>query len=72
MADAESAMEACPECGHDEYYHRVRFSGVGKVIIRFDGYSADNSEMHDNCKYTMFKTAYCAACETKLKVPAND
>jgi hypothetical protein len=59
-------MDRCPHCGCDEYYRRIRFSGVGAYRRRFDGEHADNTELHDPLVYTEQKTMYCGDCHKAL------
>lgn len=55
-------VERCPHCGHQEFQVAVRYSGRGVYRRRFDGKSADNTEMYDCLNSTEGKIAYCDAC----------
>jgi hypothetical protein len=61
-----SELTACPHCGCESYYRRVRFSGVGVYRYRFDGERADNTELHSGLGYVEAKTMYCEECEKPL------
>ena len=56
----------CPECGYDEFSVSVRMSGRGEYIIRHDGDSGDNTELHNCLKYTMGKRVSCVNCHKKV------
>lgn len=60
------AIEQCPDCGCDEYYIRITFSGRGVYHFRFDGGSADNTHLHDTLNYRETTTRYCGQCDRKL------
>lgn len=55
-------VTACPHCGGEEFYRKTYMSGWTQTYYRFDGFSADNSNLHDGLKYKDNKTAYCANC----------
>lgn len=56
----------CPKCGYDEFSVSCRMSGRGEYIIRQDGLSGDNTQLHDCLKYTLGKQAKCANCGKRV------
>ena len=37
-------VAACPHCGGEEFFVKMRYSGSLQFARRFDGYSADNTD----------------------------
>lgn len=64
----DSKVTCCPHCGCDEFYRKLKFSGVSEYNYHFDGRIADNSELHTGCRYNERKTVYCRDCNKPLGV----
>ena len=58
----------CPKCGNDEFYVKMRISGVCRYNVALDGsLNACNGEMYENTNTTLIgKYAYCNNCEKRL------
>jgi ferredoxin len=66
------SIDACPYCGHDEYYRKTFISGHTEYRYRFDGGEAYNGHIHDSLDYRESKSTYCGQChkncqEKKIK-----
>lgn len=61
-------MDKCPHCGSEEYYVVCHMKGQANYYYRFDGKSANNSELHTHLDYKCNKTMFCSDCDRKLGV----
>ncbi|EOA3731036.1 TPA: hypothetical protein ACVFH3_006096 [Pseudomonas aeruginosa] len=56
-------LSECPHCGADQFYVMQVYSGKGAYYRRFDGYSADNTEMYNCLDHRAGKRAFCSECD---------
>ncbi|HEJ2342260.1 TPA: hypothetical protein ACWLUJ_005777 [Pseudomonas aeruginosa] len=56
-------LSECPHCGADQFYVVQVYSGKGAYHRRFDGYSADNTDMYNCLNHRASKRAFCSECD---------
>lgn len=64
MEDLIPTVNECPKCGCEQYYIRMRVSGVIHENHRFDGERASNEEMWDTVIMRPQKKLRCSDCNT--------